>query len=552
MGEDLETIIARFEREFFPPISPELIRAILSDYNDLNDPTEYESARAVLECIRNDAMADDAQQFDPSGTSGSITNNQPSDPCTEDTTLSAEIDSPSLGELSAPTSSTSNSGRDGSNSSETGLNAGVLGDCEMSDEMMGADEDTKVGRLSEMFHNLKERDLRYQLKKANGNFSRTTDALLNLVYLVGEQEGEEQPKFRGVDAFAEENGNVRSKKPKKKNRQTRSALEEMPRYDAFESGMPENRWKMGQDQIAYIAERTPYSTQAVSSIWHTYDQTVRSTLHEMIRADIKDNGDDLPDEEATLASTLSLKDEFPHLDDSTCAALVRLTSSSPILSAAHDLATALLKPPGPITADVPGAIIPKYVPLELPSPTKSPSTAQPLPLNSPSQMSPTTVHLSTLHRQVVDSAHRYHQLSRSNPHYGGVTAHYSSEARRLRDDLRDAQSSAADAQAALQSSATHLDLHGIDRTNGARIAVNRVEAWWETVKHAEPVTGHDRSKLPRTEFTIVVGKGNHSAGQRGVLGPAVARALIAGGWKIRAEDGTVVVTGRERNKARGA
>jgi len=51
---------------------------------------------------------------------------------------------------------------------------------------------------------------------------------------------------------------------------------------------------------------------------------------------------------------------------------------------------------------------------------------------------------------------------------------------------------------------------------------------------------------PSHSLTIVTGVGKHSAGQKGVLGPAVFKALEKDGWRVIKREGAVVVTGVAR------
>lgn len=47
-------------------------------------------------------------------------------------------------------------------------------------------------------------------------------------------------------------------------------------------------------------------------------------------------------------------------------------------------------------------------------------------------------------------------------------------------------------------------------------------------------------------FRIVTGKGTHSEGGRGRLGPAVGGMLVREGWRVEVTEGVVAVTGRAR------
>jgi hypothetical protein len=75
-----------------------------------------------------------------------------------------------------------------------------------------------------------------------------------------------------------------------------------------------------------------------------------------------------------------------------------------------------------------------------------------------------------------------------------------------------------------------IDLHLRTVAESTTLALEALEAW-----HAEGGRG---------PFTVITGKGLHSAGQRGVLGPAVANALRGAGWRVETHPGYLTVRGR--------
>jgi hypothetical protein len=56
----------------------------------------------------------------------------------------------------------------------------------------------------------------------------------------------------------------------------------------------------------------------------------------------------------------------------------------------------------------------------------------------------------------------------------------------------------------------------------------------------------NRTFHPANGLTVITGVGRHSAGQKGVLGPAVQAALDQAGWRVDRDTGRgyVVVKGR--------
>lgn len=89
-----------------------------------------------------------------------------------------------------------------------------------------------------------------------------------------------------------------------------------------------------------------------------------------------------------------------------------------------------------------------------------------------------------------------------------------------------------------QSSAGHIDLHGVPVSDGVRIALLRTQAWWASL-------GENRAKRAREEgFIVVTGLGNHSTSGVSRLRQEVGAALKREGWRVRTETGQFVVTGK--------
>ena len=128
---------------------------------------------------------------------------------------------------------------------------------------------------------------------------------------------------------------------------------------------------------------------------------------------------------------------------------------------------------------------------------------------------------------------------------GGAAAYYSQLGRDLSALSFGATADAADSLAARQSSATQLDLHGIDVLNGVRIAQERVESWWCSLGENR-VNGRAGAEDRGAGFRIVVGAGSHSVGGKGKLGPAVSKMLKSEGWRIEPAGAVIVVKGKQR------
>lgn len=126
----------------------------------------------------------------------------------------------------------------------------------------------------------------------------------------------------------------------------------------------------------------------------------------------------------------------------------------------------------------------------------------------------------------------------SNPLYRQAAGFYAERAREQGRFAHQATSTAADLLVAQQSSSTTIDLHGVSVRDGARIARQKTQSWWDGL-------GEFRLKKAREQpFTVITGLGRHSAGGVSQMRQAVAAALLQDGWKIRVETGRFVVVGR--------
>ncbi|KAF3761757.1 hypothetical protein M406DRAFT_265985, partial [Cryphonectria parasitica EP155] len=136
------------------------------------------------------------------------------------------------------------------------------------------------------------------------------------------------------------------------------------------------------------------------------------------------------------------------------------------------------------------------------------------------------------------AAQQAYRRGASNKHFRPVAGVL---AERAREHIRVAR--AADSQKYLalvdeNSSAQHIDLHGVPVADGVRIALERTQLWWSSL-------GENRVKAAREEgFTVVTGLGKHSAGGVSRLRQEVGAALKREGWRVRLETGQFVVTGK--------
>lgn len=141
-------------------------------------------------------------------------------------------------------------------------------------------------------------------------------------------------------------------------------------------------------------------------------------------------------------------------------------------------------------------------------------------------------------QESMASAARMNRAGASNPLFRQAAGYYAERAREQTRHAHQTTSTTADYLVSQQSTMRSIDLHGVSVRDGARIARQKVQSWWDGL-------GEFRSKKAREQsFTVITGLGRHSAGGVSQLRQAVAAALLQDGWKIQVETGRFVVTGR--------
>ena len=136
---------------------------------------------------------------------------------------------------------------------------------------------------------------------------------------------------------------------------------------------------------------------------------------------------------------------------------------------------------------------------------------------------------------------------------GAVAGHYALQARQAGDKAREWELKAARVLVGSQLDTTGhtIDLHHLTIEQGTTVACEVIERWYEgervRVGGGSGGSGQAEGFAPTRGLSVIVGVGRHSAGQKGVLGPAVAHALENAGWKVdRGENsrGYLVVRGK--------
>lgn len=166
---------------------------------------EYRAAQETLQDLSAHVKTEEATGFNPSG----IT----LDACV--VAESSETDLPSV-VATDPTRIPSQSHLPDSSGTETSsMSASESSAFRTFASVDGETEEVKNMQLRALFPDLKAYDVQYSLKKSNGDFQVALDDLLNIQYL--ESTGQ-QPK--GVDGFDQTDGNLSTRKRKKKGRKS--------------------------------------------------------------------------------------------------------------------------------------------------------------------------------------------------------------------------------------------------------------------------------------------------------------------------------------------
>jgi hypothetical protein len=549
--------LAKLETEYCPPLDSALLSAIVSDY-DLTTEESLAAARATLDLLKDSALIEEAADFDPSGTGGY---NQ-----TEATT------SPGHDEAGTETGASQSHETDATSLSN-GLSSLDLEEREKIANQIGAqdvgkaedldalDEDVKIMLLRELFgEHASKYSIQHTLRKCNGKWNAAMEELLNHVYFGETEDGEDGGKLRtkGIDGFSEDNVVKRGRKTKAKGQKLR-AMEErraasLPTSPEDSPSQAANKWQTAKEDVNFIAIHSNLEVSVVKSTYNEQGARVPQTINALIKQTMEETKKVVTDDETVQNNARELGRDFPSIAPSYLAALIRLTH--PSTSSAHELAKALVAKPKEPTNNGGIQVIPMYARPTLADidPDSSPRKArsaitshQPSSLASPED--PTAAlrgnAYAAARAQAFAQASAAHRRAGSDRLMGGAAAYYSQLGRDLSALSFGASADAADALAARQSSATQLDLHGIDVLNGVRIAQERVEAWWGRMGENR-VNGRTGADDRGAGFSIVVGAGTHSVGGKGKLGPAVSKALKSEGWRVESAGAVLVVKGKQR------
>lgn len=171
---------------------------------------------------------------------------------------------------------------------------------------------------------------------------------------------------------------------------------------------------------------------------------------------------------------------------------------------------------------------------------------------SPSSPSPFHTHTTTHSLEQITSSLQHAlrssaALSKRGRDTGmrAAAAYYSLHARHLTSSLRDME-----VERALRGVSTHddenlrvVDLHGLRLTEGVSVAREVVQGYFLRDRR-EREENYGGARRGRGRVRVITGKGRHSQGGKGVLGPGVVKMLRGEGWRVEVGSGWVEVLGR--------
>ena len=512
-----------------------------TDY-DLSDESALATLKALLQDIKDSAETEELPIFDPSASGAkyrtSTTEGSPERARSwHGDALSDET------ELSTVSGSLASCYIDGKH--DDGIAPNTKDVCTLEDNgLKDPLEEDKLPALQDMFPAIKAFDIQYALKKAETNFGKAVEDLLNQSFFEEERLKGGTPIIqKGVDGFVGSGqddfsrGRRAGGKRKKQNRRTSSTP--APEFEnPVPVPSPKGRWDRGREEIDFLAQRVHVPRQTLASTYHKSGASLPPTIAALCssRDSTKSNPYLAHASPSVLSANIKeLSREFPSLTQEQVESLIRMTH--PSTASAHDLVRALLES----ASDSVGTtnITPQYSPrlLTPPSPiAKDLQSRKVLPVTLPAN-------LATVRSTAFTQANVAYEKSKSKPLMAGAAAYYSSVGRDATAQLARHDAVVADALVSRQSRVGEVDLHGVNVKDAVRITRSKVEEWWgggaaEWARQGK-VQGDGGLR-------IVTGIGRHSEGGRPKIGPAVGAMLVKEGWKVEVGQGVLLVRGRAR------
>ncbi|GAB7338223.1 hypothetical protein MBLNU457_4559t1 [Dothideomycetes sp. NU457] len=537
--------LSQLEAKYCPPIDSALFSAIVSDY-DISDEASLQEVKSTLDALKASALDEEATGFDASGSGGQ--RGDPKDARPSASSPDTDASPPSDTNLTGLSHGVSSIGLTDGSSETSSLHGTDDVDLEV------LDNETKALLLKDVFPDMSDFTITHTLKKCDYKWQRALDDLLNQSYLTeaGEADLDHQMVAKGIDAFSEENTARRGRKGKKKGKNRKS--EENSRssstsYSPPTEYIPPNKWLTAPEEIDFIASRTKIDASLVRSAYNKNGTSMPDTITYFLKDIMKSTSRITSNDPSVQTGAVELGRAFPNVDPTYLVALVRLTH--PSTDAARDLANALTKPRHDPSSTLP--LIPQYAPPALSDEEyeivgkKKPKAAVTPQSSSFDQHDDGAKYAreTAAYGAARLQAHAAFRKSKSNGLYGGVAGYYSQVSREHAANAQRYSSAIADQLVDSQSAAGSIDLHGVNVQDALRISKQRVERWYSGLGENK-VNGRAGAVDRATGFTIITGVGHHSEGGKGKLGPAVSKMLIAEGWRVEKNGGSITVRGRAR------
>ncbi|KAF6811031.1 smr domain-containing protein [Colletotrichum sojae] len=521
----------------FPLLDPTLVIAIASDL-DLSDNDQVEAVRGMLQSLAQDVLAEEATGFNASGVPDAVSSNDASTDNTRDSSTNIsegfharDCDSAGTGLTSPPPPDEAEY------------------DVPRIETFDGDSEQEKLAQLREMFSDLKPHDVSFALKKAQGDFQAALETLLNIQYLesIGER-----PK--GIDGFFQPEKPVGKKgKGKKRKKAILSDVSSSSSSIAETAPTEEDPERVGK--ILFIVEKLDLPFDEVSAVFDARKESTELTIIEFLERYTKQGVGAEGGSDYAKQHVHELKKKYRYIPEHLLFPLVEVTRSDHTWT--EDVAVLLNRYYGKLPAkrlDVNYRLTPlaneelegssegwQKVCSPKPLSASTRSHNSPVLLNSPS-MAPRT------YQQAMDTASVYREASNHSFSTAGQVykkGHLYRQAAgffadRGRDEARGfarAKSAAADIHVASTGTDTEIDLHGVEVADGVRIAREQAWRWWNNL-------GEYRARKAQEGFTIVTGRGLHSAGGVSRLRQGVIAALLNDGWKVSVGTGSYRIIGR--------
>ncbi len=510
-------------------MDPATLLAITSDYN-LDDESELEGVRQILDAIAASAEFEEATGFDPSGSSGAAAPEAAADAHVNDAgenTTRSERNSSSETDLTWTTDSVfalSLGHDDETMSMSTEAREREAETDQHIRELQPLGKKEKEAVLVDMFPGLKEFDIQWALKRHGDDMPKTVEDLLNQTFL--EETG---GRHRGIEGFSE-NGDTKKSKKSRKSR-SQAACESLNGFSDVTPTPTASAWETRKQDLEVLTRLCGLDSTQASILYQQKSARLWACLKQMLE-NYKDVPMDL--EHGALEELTRLMKQFPELPEEKLTTILAICGDSN--SSPEEFCSVLL--PG---FDNPEPTLLPTIKLDykLAASTNGdnwndvPAKRTIKPTRSTVSYADAATDYRALRNGYFEKANAAYRKARSDPLMGGVAAYYSQEGRDYNAKAKSIYSAATDALVAQQSTDRQLDLHGIGVLDAVRIARESVTMWWTTVDHQGSHAG----------YTIITGKGTHSVNGVANIRNAVGRMLIREGWKANIGSGSILVRG---------